>query len=132
MEITKMVEMLSNAISIKKINDKTFQIVSKAEFEDETAIEVYLMEDANGKKILTDKKKTFQYMDEIYDLKSDDVKSSIDSILNIYGYTKYQDAIVCKLKEDDDICEKYFQFITCIGQLANMFVFFNKPEEDDE
>ena len=89
------------------------------------------MKDKNGNRILTDKRRTLRYMDDFYELESEDVKSSIAEILDLYGVKIYQKALVLKLQENDDVVVTIYEFVQCIGQVINMYVFFDKPKEDD-
>lgn len=129
MELKQLAENIKNSITTKRINDNEYQIQTNLFFSDDTPYSVFLMQDKNGNKILTDKRKTLEYMDDFYELDSNDVKSSIASILDIYGMKIYQKALVKKLQPTDDISTIYFEFVSCISQLVNMYVFFNKPEE---
>lgn len=130
MELKQLAENIKNSITTKRINDNEFQIQTNLFFSDDTPYSVFLMQDKNGNKILTDKRKTLEYMDDFYELDSNDVKSSIASILDIYGMKIYQKALVKKLQPTDDISTIYFEFVSCISQLVNMYVFFNKPDEE--
>ena len=130
MELNQLSEQIKNSIKTKKINENEYQIQTNLFFSDDSPYEVFLMQDKNGNRILTDKRRTLKYMDEFYELDSDDVKTSISSILEIYGIKLYQNALVQKLKETDDIATSYFEFVSCITQLVNMYVFFDKPNQD--
>lgn len=130
MELKQLAENIKNSITTKRINDNEYQIQTNLFFSDDTPYSVFLMQDKNGNKILTDKRKTLEYMDDFYELDSNDVKSSIASILDIYGMKIYQKALVKKLQPTDDISTIYFEFVSCISQLVNMYVFFNKPDEE--
>lgn len=130
MELIELTEQISNSIKTKRMNDNEYKIQTGFVFSDETKLDIYLMQDKNGNKILTDKKKTLEYMDDFYELDSNDVKSSIVSILDIYGMKIYQKALVKKLQPTDDISIVFYEFVSCISQLVNMYVFFNKPDEE--
>ncbi len=131
MELQELSEQIKNSITTKKINENEYQIQSNLFFSDDTPFEVYLMQDQKGNRILTDKRRTMKYMDEFYELSFDDVKTSISSIIDLYGIKLYRDALVYKLQEKDNISTAYFEFVCCIGQLINMYVFFDKSQEDD-
>lgn len=131
MELQELSEQIKNSITTKKINENEYQIQSNLFFSDDTPFEVYLMKDQKGNRILTDKRRTMKYMDEFYELSFDDVKTSISSIIDLYGIKLYRDALVYKLQEKDNISTAYFEFVCCIGQLINMYVFFDKSQEDD-
>lgn len=128
MELSELAENIKRSIKTKRINDNEFQIQTNLFFSDDTPFSVFLMQDKNGNKIITDKRKTLEYMDEFYELDSNDVKSSIASILDIYGIKIYQKALVKKLSSTDDIATIYFEFVSCITQLVNMYVFFDKSD----
>lgn len=85
MELKELSEQLKNSITTKRINENEYQIQTKLFFSDETPYEIYLMQDKNGNRILTDKRRTLRYMDDFYELESEDVKSSIAEILDLYG-----------------------------------------------
>ena len=131
MELLGISEKIEKSIRINKINENEIKIEANIFFSDNTKFEVYLMQDKKGNKILTDKRRTLNYMNDFYDLKSDDVQASIASVLDLYDIKIYHNALVYKIKETDDIETVYFEFISCIGQLINMFVFFDKPKDDD-
>ena len=131
MELKELSEQLKNSITTKRINENEYQIQTKLFFSDETPYEIYLMQDKNGNRILTDKRRTLRYMDDFYELESEDVKSSIAEILDLYGVKIYQKALVLKLQENDDVVVMFYEFVQCIRQLINMYVFFDKPKEDD-
>ena len=131
MELKELSEQHKNSITTKRINENEYQIQTKLFFSDETPYEIYLMQDKNGNRILTDKRRTLRYMDDFYELESEDVKSSIAEILDLYGVKIYQKALVLKLQENDDVVVMFYEFVQCIGQLINMYVFFDKPKEDD-
>lgn len=131
MNLNEWSDQIKNSITTKKINENEYQIITSIFFSDNTPFEVFLMQDKNGNKILTDKRKTLKYMDEFYELDSDDVKNSISSIIDNYGIKLYREALVKKLKDSDDIATIYFEFISCISQLINMYVFFDEPKDDD-
>ena len=131
MELKELSEQIKNSITAKRINDNEYQFQTSLFFSDNTPYEIYLMQDINGNRILTDKRSTLRFMDDFYELDSEDVKSSISEILELYGIKLYQKALVLKLQENDDIVTMFYEFIQCIGQLINMYVFFDKPKEEE-
>ena len=131
MELKELSEQIKNSITAKRINDNEYQFQTSLFFSDNTPYEIYLMQDKNGNRILTDKRRTLRFMDDFYELDSEDVKSSISEILELYGIKLYQKALVLKLQENDDIVTMFYEFIQCIGQLINMYVFFDKPKEEE-
>lgn len=131
MELKELSEQIKNSITAKRINENEYQFQTNLFFSDDTPYEIYLMQDKNGNRILTDKRRTLRYMDDFFELESDDVKSSISSILDIYGIKLYQKALVFKLQENDDVATAFYDFVSCIGQLINMYVFFDNPNDDD-
>lgn len=131
MELDQLAENISRSIKTKRINNNEYQIQTNVFNPDDTCVEVFLMQDKNGNRIITDKRKTYAQLNEFYELDSEDVKSSINSILDIYGIKLYQKALVKKLQPTDDVATIYFEFLSCITQLLNMYVFFNKPDEEE-
>ena len=108
----------------KQVNE--WQIQTSAKFENGASIDVFLINEGN-KWYISDKKNTLKYMNNMYDLKAVDVKNCIMAILRIYGFGITAGSIVAEIKETNQIEKVFFDFIMCIGQLANMYAFFDKP-----
>ena len=90
--------------------------------------EIYLfIEQKNDKCYLTDNKITMKYMNDMYDLKSSDVKMCISNVLKIYGFSITSGILNVEIPSLDTLPDKVFDMIMCIAQLANMFAFFDKP-----
>lgn len=130
MELGELAEQIKNSIKTKRINENEYKIQTNFIFSDETKLDLFLMRSKDGTTILTDKKKTLTYMSEFYEIESKDVKKSIKDITDIYDITRYQNALVYKLKSTDDIVTTYIEFLSCVAQLVNMFVFFKNPDEE--
>ena len=107
-------------------NENEWQVKTGAKFENGKSIEIYLIKE--GKKwYLTDRKSTLKYMNSVYDLKSNDVKSCIMSVIKIYGFYISGGELCCELENENEVQKQVFDFIMCISQLANMYAFFDKP-----
>ena len=52
----------------------------------------------------------------------------ITNVLKVYGFAISSGVIVTEITSLDLVVDKAFDMIMCIGQLANMFAFFDKPE----
>lgn len=127
MKIEQLIESANSAITITEKAPMLWQIKSEATFLNGDEIMVCLKQE-NGDWFLTDEKQTLKYMNDYYDLKSNDVKMCISNILKIYGFTIKSSMLIAEIKDDSVFMDKYFDFIMCIGQLTNMFAFFDKPE----
>ena len=118
---------LVNSISLKALPIKNvWEVQTGATFENGKPFSIFLTLEGD-KWQLTDKKETLKYMNEVYDLKSNDVKNCIASVLKVYGFNVHSGELFCELKSENDIPKKIYDFIICIGQLANMYAFFDKP-----
>lgn len=126
MNIGSIAEKLSKISSVKQINNNEYEIITGAKINSKTPIKIYLVEE-NGSFKLTDKKNTLKFMNQIYELKSIDVKNCISAVIKIYGFGITSGELVATIKSDTLINEIFYNYIICIGQLANMYAFFDKP-----
>ena len=126
MDFDKIIKTLNNNFEFEKINDKVLKVTTGASFVNGTPI-LLSIENKNNKWFLTDGKETLKYMNELYDLKAPDVKMCISNVVKIYGFAISSGIIVCEIPNLDTVCDKVFDMIMCIGQLANMYAFFDKP-----
>lgn len=126
MTIEEAKEKLGSAINLVPVSSETWKITSQATFLNGNEIVVYL-EHKNDKWLLTDGKETLKYMNELYELKSADVKMCVSNILKIYGFNISAGQLTAPVADAKTFMDKYFDFIMCIGQLSNMFAFFDKP-----
>ena len=77
--------------------------------------------------ILTDKKQVLKYMNDLYELKARDIKNCITGVLKVYKFKIKSGEIFVEVPNEDAITTKLFDYVMCIGQLVNMFVFFDAP-----
>jgi len=117
---------LSDTFKTSKVKDGVFKIETGASFLNNQPI-VLVLEQKENKWFLTDGKSTLKYMNELYELKSEDVKTCIKNVLKIYNFSMQSAMIVTEIETVDTFVPKFFDMISCIGQLANMFAFFDKP-----
>ena len=87
---------------------------------------MYLVEDAGTLKF-SDKKNTLKFMNTLYELKSPDVKNCIAAVVKIYGFSIVSGELFATIRSEESIKETFYNFIICIGQLVNMYAFFDKP-----
>ena len=118
---------LIGSISLTPISTTEWQVNSGALFQNGEEIKIYLVNEKNNW-YLTDKKVTLKYMNEMYDLKAADVKSCISAVLKIYGFTIKAGSLTANIIDETQLTNLIYSYIMCIGQLANMYVFFDKPE----
>lgn len=126
MNFEEITSQINDAITLKQLTPTSWQITSGASFLNGDHINVVL-ENRNDAWILTDGKETLKYMNELYELKSNDVKMCITNILKIYGFSISSGNLVALINSPTALVNKYFDYIMCVGQLANMFAFFDKP-----
>lgn len=118
---------LATVFDITPINLNEWEIKTKATFQNGESIKIFIVNEKNNWH-LTDKKTTLRYMNDVYDLKAPDVKSCIASVIKIYGFTISAGALKADVDDEISLQSKIFDYIMCIGQLANMYAFFDKPE----
>ena len=127
MTISDVNKALIGSISLTPISTTEWQINSGALFQNGEEIKIYLVNEKNNW-YLTDKKTTLKYMNEMYDLKAADVKSCISAVLKIYGFTIKADSLTANVIDETQLANLVYSYIMCVGQLTNMYVFFDKPE----
>ncbi len=125
MKIENLIEKSKNAFVFQK-TDKGYTIKTDATFLNGKEIDIRLEERA-GKFFLTDNKSTLKYMNDLYELSSSDVKMCISNVLKIYGFSISGGTLLAEIPNENTFMDKLFDFIMCIGQLSNMFAFFDKP-----
>ncbi len=126
MDIVEAVTRLAKVTTIKKIDNKQYEIITGAKINDKTPIRFFLVADETGVKF-ADGKTTLKYMSQVYELKSADVKNCIASVVKIYGFNIVSGELVANIKQNQNIVETFYSYIICIGQLANMYAFFDQP-----
>ena len=100
--------------------------MTEAKINGKTPVKMYLSIGHNGV-MLGDKKHTLKFMNQMYELKSPDVKGCIASVIKIYGFSIISGELVAQIKSEKSAMETFYNFIICVGQLANMYAFFDKP-----
>ena len=118
--------LLSSAFEISQVSENEFDIITSATYHNGEKIVINLSYD-NESYILSDNKATLKYMNSIYELKSEDVKSCISSVIKIYEFKIIAGALTGIVKDETILINKIFDFINCIAQLSNMFAFFDNP-----
>ena len=117
---------ISNLVVVSSNGLNQWEIKTNAKFENGEDIKIYLVNEHNHW-YLTDKKNTLKYMNDLYDLKAPDVKSCISAVIKIYGFSISAGALKADIIDEVEFQSKLFDFVMCIGQLANMYAFFDKP-----
>ncbi len=127
MTISDINKSLIGAFTLSPISATEWQINCRATFQNGDEMKIYLVNNKNSW-YLTDKKETLKYMNEMYDLKAPDVKSCISAVIKIYGFAIKAGSLVANVIDEVQLPTLLFNYIMCIGQLTNMYVFFDKPE----
>lgn len=126
MDIIKISSMLGKVSNIKKISDNEYEIVTGAKINSKTPIKIFL-KNQDGQLILGDNKNTLKYMNNIYELKSNDVKNCIGGVIKLYNFSIVSGELTAPVLSEKNVLETLYNFIICVGQLANMLVFFDQP-----
>ena len=126
MDIVQIENAFKGLVDVRKTAENEWRVFCDASFMDGKSIEIYITS-LNGKWYFTDKKYTLKYMNELYELKSPDVQSCMKNVLKIYGFSLKAGAIFAEIPTPSAISDKFFDTIMCIGQLANMYAFFDEP-----
>lgn len=127
MDIVSVASQLGKIASVKNIEPNVYEIITGAKINARTPIKMFLLEDSSGTIKFSDKKNTLKYMNQLYELKSPDVKNCISSVVKLYGFSIVSGELFATLRSEDSLRETFFNYIICVGQLANMYAFFDKP-----
>ncbi len=127
MDIVSLASKISKFATVKNTATDEYEIITGAKINSKTPVKIYLIND-NGTYKLSDKKNTLKFMNQIYELKSLDVKNCIASVIKIYGFSVNSGELLATIRSEESLKETFYNFIICVGQLANMYAFFDKPE----
>ncbi len=125
MNFSSIANQISKVAKLKKISEEEIEIVTEAKIDNSTPIKMYLRKSGNNV-VMCDKKHTLKYMNTYYELKSADVKNCIAAVVKIYGFSIVSGELITPIAEKTAL-ETFYSFIICVGQLANMYAFFDKP-----
>ena len=112
---------------VRAISMNEYEVETYANFANGEPIKVHIVSE-NNKWYFTDKKETLKYMNELYDLKAPDVKHCITAVIKIYVFSVVAGCLKAEITDESVIASRFFDYVMCIGQLANMYAFFDKPE----
>ena len=118
-EIIKLIKFNTN-----KINENCYKIETNVNFKD-FSLSLFLKKDGENY-LISDNQSILKFMNDVYILKSQDVKKCINSILNLYNATLKKGEIFKKIEDIKNINQEIMNFIMMAGQLAFMFVFFEE------
>ncbi len=125
MDIVNIAAKLGNIATVKNVGKNEYDIVTGAKIDSKTPIIINLIQD-NDKIKFSDKKNTLKYMNQVYELKSLDVKNCISAVIKIYGFSIVSGELLAVIPSEAKLKEVFYNYIICIGQLANMYAFFDK------
>ncbi len=126
MDFVTIANQLSKVAKLKKVDNNEYEIVTEAKIDVKTPIKMYLCNTTHGV-VICDKKHTLKFMNNIYELKSPDVKGCIAAVVKIYGFSIVSGELVANIMSEKLTLQTFYNFIICVGQLANMYAFFDKP-----
>ena len=127
MDIVAVANTISKMAVVKNIAKNEYEILTGAKINGSTPIKMHLVLDSKGTAKFTDKKTTLKFMNSMYELKAPDVKNCIASVVKVYGFSITSGELVATITSESSLKETFYNFIICIGQLANMYAFFDKP-----
>ena len=125
MDIVKIANKLNKIATVKNLDKNEYEIITGAKIDDKNPIKMFLIE-KDGQIKFSDKKSTLKFMNELYELKSQDVKNCISAVIKIYGFSIKSGELFANISSEIKLLETFYNYIICIGQLANMYAFFDK------
>ena len=126
MDIVSLANKLAKIASVKNTAANEYEIVTGAKINSKTPIKIFLIE-SEGSIKFSDKKSTLKYMNQLYELKAPDVKNCISAVIKLYGFSIVSGELLATLRSESSLKEVFYNYIICVGQLANMYAFFDKP-----
>lgn len=96
MDIVEVIEKLSKVAKLKKVKENEYEIITDAKIDSKTPIKIFLRKTDAGL-VMCDNKHTLKYMNNIYELKSLDVKGCIASVIKIYGFSILSGELIANL-----------------------------------
>ena len=126
MDIVSIANKLGAIATVTNVEQDVYEIITGAKINEKTPIKIYLVKDGNAIK-LCDKKNTLKYMNQMYELKSIDVKNCISAVIKLYGFNISSGELCANVKSEATLREVFYNYIICVGQLANMYAFFDNP-----
>ena len=127
MNISEISKVLGGVCKVNAISINEYEVITTAVFSNGDPIKMYILEE-NNRWYFSDRKETLKYMNEVYDLKAPDVKHCITAVIKIYGFSIVAGCLRAEITDTATLGNKFFDYIMCIGQLTNMYAFFDKPE----
>ena len=115
---------LTETNKIYKHNDNLFEIETNVML-GSFNLRVFVKKDGD-KILLTDNKTAIKFMNDLYELKSVDVKKCINDILKLYNFNISKGEIFAEVSKEE-LKARYMELIICISQLVNMYIFFDMP-----
>jgi hypothetical protein len=125
MELTSINSAITNSIKVKQLSKTEFQLTTCVSYPNKQPIILFIQK-IGSNWLMTDKKQTLKQMNSIFDLKSKDVKKCINNIITAYAF-KMQSGILLTEIDELNLSKKLIEFLMCISQLVNMYVFFDEP-----
>ena len=125
MEIVSIANKLSKIATVKNTDANEYEIITGAKINSKTPIKIFLVEE-NGIIKFTDKKNTLKFMNQLYELKSLDVKNCISAVIKIYGFSIVSGELFATIRSELSVKEILYNYIICVGQLVNMYAFFDE------
>ena len=126
MTLDSIQKILPKCLQMKQIDSNNFQINAPIFYAKGKQAGIFLSKQGSSF-FLCDKKQTLKYMNELYELGAKDVKSCINNVIKIYGFKISNGELLTEIKSENEFAYKIFDMFMCIGQLVNMYAFFDEP-----
>ncbi len=130
MDFNTISKTINSAFKLKNNGEKEIQIITGASYPTRTPISLFLVKVKEGW-VLSDKKQTLRMMNNIYELRAPDVKNCINAVLRIYGFKLSNGMIYIEIQNEQALEKRIFDMLMCIGQLVNMYAFFDAPDKQN-
>ena len=121
----KLIEIINKPHETIKIDNNFVEIKTNVELKKGYPLKLFIKRIDNNF-YLTDNKNTLRFMNTIYQLTAPDVKQCINDIIHHYQLKIEKGEILTPVTENN-LAKRYNEFLICCCTLANMFIFFDDP-----
>ena len=124
----EIINLIQSKNEIIRIDSSFVEIKTNVELKKGIPLRVFVKKDGD-KFFLTDNKNTLRFMNTTYELTARDVKQCITDVANHYRFTIEKGEIKAEINSTN-AKKRFFELIICCATLANMYVFFDDPQDN--
>ena len=124
----EIIDLIQKQNDILIIDSSFVEIKTGIEFKKGAALRIFIKKDGDTF-FITDNKNTLRFMSTMYELTAQDVKKCISDVVNHYHFRIEKGEIKGEITSSN-AKKRFNEFMICCETLANMYIFFDEPEEE--